>query len=412
MNFKSFNLKPVVQEGIDAMGFSTPTPIQIEAIPIIQNGDDLIGCAQTGTGKTAAFLLPIINKLSESSDEKIRCVVIVPTRELAMQIDQQLDGFGYFCPISSIPVYGGGQGDVFETQKKAITTGADILIATPGRLIAHINLGYVNLNEVEVLVLDEADRMLDMGFIDDIMKIISHLPKKRQTLLFSATMAGKIRALANKILQNPKHINLAVAKPAEGIIQTIYSVYNNNKIKLLEHLLEEKQVQNMLIFASRKNSVDDIYRSLKKLPLNVMSIHSGKEQVERTEIMRQFKAGKIQVLVATDVLSRGIDIDELSHVLNYDIPSDAVDYVHRVGRTARADKTGEAISFVNEEDQYKVLDIEALIENKIPMLNTPAEIGDTPDFNPTRWKKKSFRKKTFNKKKRFPNNQKQHKKRY
>ena len=382
MEFKDFDLRAEVQEGIEAMGYKDPTPIQVQGIPTILSGRDLIGCAQTGTGKTAAFLIPLINRLSGTNSDKIRCLVIVPTRELAVQIDQQLDGFSYFCPISSISIYGGNQATNFDAQKNAIVTGADILISTPGRLIAHMNLGYVDLSTVETLILDEADRMLDMGFIDDITKIVNEMPKKRQTLMFSATMAPKIRQLAKKILNDPAQITLAVAKPVEGVRQVSYMVYNPNKIKLLAHIIKNSNVQNMIIFAARKISVDDIFYALLKQGIDVKNMHSGKDQDERNEIMRLFKAGKIKILVATDVLSRGIDVDGLSHVLNYDIPSDAADYVHRVGRTARADKSGEAISFVNEEDQIKLVAIEELIEKKIDKLDTPKEIGNSPQFEP------------------------------
>ena len=373
MDFTDFKLKDTLLESIEMMGYKAPTPIQEAAIPLIKSNKDLIGCAQTGTGKTAAFLIPIINNFLDKSTNKVRCLIIVPTRELAVQIDQQLDGFSYFCPISSISVYGGGEAESFNLQKNAIQQGADILIATPGRLLSHINLGYVDLSAIETLVLDEADRMLDMGFIDDIIAIIKKLPNQRQTLLFSATMSPKIRKFAKTILTNPEEVNLAVAKPAANIKQTCYLVYNENKIKLIEHIVNFSEVQNMIIFASRKISVDEIYRALKKLKLSVQSVHSGKDQTERNETVRLFKAGKIKIIVATDVLSRGIDIEGLSHVLNYDIPGDAADYVHRIGRTARADNKGEAISFINTDDQLKFADIEALIDNTLDKLETPKE---------------------------------------
>ena len=384
MSFNSFPLSPELLDGLSAMGFDNPTPIQKEAIPIILDNHDLVGCAQTGTGKTGAYVIPLIQKFSGSEGKHIRCLVLVPTRELALQIDQQIDGFGYFTGVASAPIYGGGQGSDFDIQKKAIESGADIIIATPGRLLAHHNLGYLDLSKVETVVLDEADRMLDMGFIGDIMKIIGYMPKEKQTLLFSATMAPMIRKLADQILINPEQINLAIAKPAAGINQQAYMVYDGHKITLLERLITQSEVRNMLIFASKKTSVDDIVRSLKKLNLNARSMHSGKSQEERNETLRDFKAGRFNIMVATDILSRGIDIDDLSHVLNYDIPDDPADYVHRIGRTARAEKTGAAISFINLKDQNKIANIERLIEREIPKSPTPEDIGESPEYAPTR----------------------------
>lgn len=376
---------PEIEDGIAAMGFETATPIQEQAIPVILDKRDLVGCAQTGTGKTAAFLLPAIHHCMNDDSGKIKCLILAPTRELAIQIDNQINGLGYFCGVASIPVYGGGQSDVFSTQKSAMSSGADIIVATPGRLLVHLNLGYVDLSGLQMLILDEADRMLDMGFIDDINRIISFLPKERQTLMFSATMAPAIRKLADSILVNPASVNIAIAKPAEGITQTAFLVHNKNKILLVRHLLESRAVQNMIIFASRKSSVNDIGASLKNAGLDVRTMHSGRTQEERNEIMRLFKAGKIQILVATDILARGIDIDGLSHVLNYDIPDDPADYVHRIGRTARADKTGEAIAFINLDDQFKWYNIEQLLEREIEKLPTPEEIGETPEYNPKKY---------------------------
>lgn len=391
MEFESLNLDAPLLEGVLGMGYKTATPIQAEGIPTILEGHDLIGCAQTGTGKTAAFIIPLIQKLHSSNKGKIRSLILVPTRELTMQIDQQVDGLGYFCDVSSYPIYGGNQPAEFDQQKAAIRKGADIIIATPGRFISHLNLGYMDLSHIEILVLDEADRMLDMGFIEDITKIINYLPKKRQTLLFSATMSSGVRKLSNSILNNPKSINLAVSKPAAGITQQAYMVYNQNKIPLLQRLIKEQDVQNMIIFASRKSSVDEIVGTLKKLNLDAMSIHSGRPQEERNETMRKFKSGSFRILVATDILSRGIDIDGLSHVLNFDIPDDAADYVHRIGRTARADKTGMAISFINDQDQYYVANIEKLIEREIPKSPTPEDIGASPSYDPHRKKQSNHR---------------------
>ncbi|MGD1846463.1 MAG: DEAD/DEAH box helicase [Salibacteraceae bacterium] len=384
MKFTDFPLDSEVLESVLSMGFENATPIQEQAIPVILENKDLIGCAQTGTGKTAAFLIPLIQKLRNTPGNKIKALVIVPTRELAIQIDQAMDGLSYFTGVSSFPVYGGGQGDVFSDQKKAIIQGADLLIATPGRLLAHIKLGYVDFSSLNTLILDEADRMLDMGFFPDIKTITEKLPEERQSLMFSATMASEIRKLSNQILKEPEQINLAIAKPAEGITQRCFLVYDGKKIALLEHLLAEEEVQNMLIFASRKTSVDTIVRSLQRKNYDARSIHSGKSQDERNETLRAFRNGHVKILVATDILSRGIDIEGLSHVVNYDIPDDAADYVHRIGRTARADATGMAISFINEDDQFKISNIEALIEKELEKEKTPESIGESPEYDPNR----------------------------
>ena len=382
MKFKELNISTELVDAVGYMGFEECTPIQAEAIPAILEGKDLIGCAQTGTGKTAAFLIPILEKLSSNDHDTIKTLIIVPTRELASQIDEQVQAIGYFSGVSSIPIFGGGAGSDFSVQKRAIEEGADILIATPGRLIAHINLGYVDLSKLEVLILDEADRMLDMGFIEDIQKIIKLCPQKRQTLMFSATMATQIRVLAKQILHNPIQINLAIAKPAAGVNQVIYNVYNPSKIDLLVHIIKNTEVGNMIVFASRKEMVDQIERKLVQGDISCKSLHSGREQEVRSERLREFKSGKIKILVATDVLSRGIDINNLTHVLNFDMPNDAADYVHRIGRTARADKTGTAISFVNEEDQPKMSNVEELIERTLDKLDVPSNIGESPKYDP------------------------------
>ncbi|UTW63262.1 DEAD/DEAH box helicase [bacterium SCSIO 12741] len=385
MKFDDFDLSEPLKDAIFYMGFEKATPIQEQAIPSIIEGKDLIGCAQTGTGKTAAFLIPLLEKISKSEKKGIKALILVPTRELAMQIDEQVDALGYFADVSSVPVYGGGVGDVFARQKMAIQQGVDIIIATPGRFLAHHNLGYLNLDDLETLILDEADRMLDMGFIDDIQRIINLCPQEgRQTLLFSATMATEIRVLAKKIQKNPVQVNLAIAKPAANAVQKIYLVNDEHKIALLEHLLdnEAEEISNMIIFASTKEGVDKIYRKLNRGNRSIQNLHSGKSQDERNEALRKFKAGSLKILVATDVLSRGIDIEGLSHVVNYDMPNDPADYVHRVGRTARADRSGIAISFVNRDDQFKLLNVEELIERSLDKLTIPESIGTSPEYNP------------------------------
>lgn len=393
MKFSSFDLSPTLLESIGYMGFDEATPIQENAIPAVLTGKDLIACAQTGTGKTAAYLIPTIEKVSQSEGNHIKCIILCPTRELAAQIDQNLQGIAYFCGVTSQAVYGGNQSEEFTQQKTSIQSGVDILVATPGRLIAHCNLGYVDLSKVECLILDEADRMLDMGFVSDILKINGLLPEKKQTLLFSATMAAGIRKLAVQILHEPQQINLAIAKPAAGINQQAYMALDENKVALLEHILTTQEVKNMIVFASSKLSVDKIHTRLARAGLKVKSIHSGKEQAERNETLRLFKAGEFNVLVATDILSRGIDIDDLSHVVNYDVPDDPADYVHRIGRTARAGKSGAAITFINTKDQFLFYCIEQLIERELEKIPTPEAIGESPEYSPSIKNKKKKRRK-------------------
>lgn len=382
MNFIDFNFTQDVQGAIDSMGFETATPIQEQAIPVILKGNDLIACAQTGTGKTAAYLLPVIHKLvSAHADlDSFKCLVIVPTRELALQIDQQVEGFTYFCPLSSVAVYGGGEGNLWETQKTALTEGVEIVIATPGRLIAHLNMGYVDTSNVEYLILDEADRMLDMGFYDDIVKIIGYLPKERQTLLFSATMPDKIRNLANKILNNPVQISLSVSKPAENVVQAAYFVEDKNKVALITELLKGKENVNAIIFSSKKTSVKEIALAMSRLGFSVSAIHSDLEQAEREQALLDFKNRKIQILVGTDVISRGIDIAGISLVLNYDVPPDVEDYIHRIGRTARAEQSGLALTFVNHGDRKKFQRIDSFLGTPVYKIPLPEHLqSDIPE---------------------------------
>jgi len=364
------------------MGFSKPTPIQEQAIPVILEKKDLIGCAQTGTGKTAAYVLPILNNIVHSEKRHLNTVIIAPTRELAQQIDQQIEGFSYFLGVSSIPIYGGGDGATWDQQKRAMEGGVDIIIATPGRLIAQIAMGTINFDHVEHLVLDEADRMLDMGFYDDILRIIKQLPTNRQTLFFSATMPPKIRALANKILRNPVEINIAISKPAEGILQQAYLVHNEQKEKLIDFLLKDKQFNSVLIFASTKENVKKLDRNLQRLGLKVKAIHSDLEQNERENVLREFKNKQLTILIGTDVLSRGIDVEGIDLVVNFDVPPDPEDYIHRIGRTARAATTGTAITFINSLDQRKFFRIESLIGKEVPKMPMPAELGEGPAYTP------------------------------
>lgn len=379
MNFRNFNFSDDIFQAIESMGFEEPTAIQKEAIPAIMNNRDVIGCAQTGTGKTAAYILPLLEKMIklESKTGAISTLVIAPTRELALQIDQHFEGFSYFVPASSIPVYGGGDGSAWDQQKTAMIKGADVVIATPGRLIAHLQLGYMALDQVKFLVLDEADRMLDMGFYDDIVQIIEYLPKQRQNLLFSATMPPEIRKLAKKILTNPVEINISLAKPAEGILQTIYYVDQSLKTKLVMRLLTGKDVKSILIFCSTKVGVKNLEKELIKHRLQAKAIHSDLVQQEREKVLLEFKNRKIQILVATDVISRGIDIENIDLVMNYDVPQDAEDYVHRVGRTARAKSTGVAITLVSRDETRTITRIENLIGYKIFKSPLPPDLSSS-----------------------------------
>jgi ATP-dependent RNA helicase RhlE len=403
LTFSDFNFDSKLAEGLASMGYLNPTPIQELAIPVIMKKMDVIACAQTGTGKTAAYLLPILNNIVHSEKRHLNTLIIAPTRELAQQIDQQIEGFGYFLGVSSIPVYGGGDGAIWEQQKKALEAGVDIIIATPGRLMAQLASGVIKLDEVEHLVLDEADRMLDMGFYDDIVRIIKYLPAERQTLLFSATMPPKIRGLAGRILKNPQEINIAISKPAEGILQLAYSVYNEQKEKLINLLLKNNDYTSILIFASTKENVKKLDRSLQKIGLTAKAIHSDLEQVERENILREFKNKQLSILIGTDVLSRGIDVDGINLVINFDVPPDPEDYIHRIGRTARAATTGTAITLINPIDQRKFFRIESLIGKEIQKVVVPVELGEAPLYQPDKMVEKNF-KSTRGPKKNFKSN--------
>ncbi len=389
MTFSEFNLHDDLLAGVDAMNYLKATPIQEMAIPQILAGKDLIASAQTGTGKTAAYLIPLLDRISHADHDHTSTLVLVPTRELAKQIDEQVEGFGYFVQANSIAIYGGGKGDDWDKQRKALETGADIIIATPGRLIAHIQLGYVDFSKIDTLVLDEADKMLDMGFSDDIMNIVDKIPKKRQTLLFSATMPNKIREFAKRILTEPEEIRLAVSKPAAGIDQQFYLAYDQQKLPLLVHLIETsvKPVLSMVLFTSKKSEVNVIVRALSKLGQEARGISSDLEQDDREVVLRDFKNKAFPILVATDVLSRGIDIDNLTHVVNYDTPRDAEDYVHRIGRTARAATTGTSITFISDQDQNRIVSIEKLIEREVDKQSITQELGmgKSPEFDPKRF---------------------------
>ena len=383
MTFNDFKLNEQLLDGLYYMGFKKATPIQEQAIPQILEGRDLIGTAQTGTGKTAAFILPILNMLTEDKKEGIRTLVIVPTRELAVQIEQQVQGFSYYVDITSIAIYGGGDSANFTEQSRALKRGAEIVVATPGKLISLLNMGDVNLSNLDYLVLDEADRMLDMGFYDDIQKIISFLPeKKRQTLMFSATMPSKINKLAKSILHDPFEIKIAISKPAAGVTQEVYFTYDGQKTSLTKTIIDAKpEYKSILIFTSTRKKVFEIVKQLRNKVYKVEGISSDLDQRERENVLSRFRSRETKVLIATDVLSRGIDIKDINLVINYDVPGDAEDYVHRIGRTARAETKGEAITFVNEDDMYKFVRIERLIEREVPKLDLPKELGEGPKYN-------------------------------
>jgi len=388
-SFYDLELHPDIEDGLEAMGFEKPTPIQSEAIPHILKKKDVLGIAQTGTGKTAAFLLPTMDRILDTPDNgKVKALVIVPTRELAMQIDQATEGFGYYTGVSSLAIYGGGTGKEFSREKKALQQGADLVIVTPGRMLSHLNLGYVDLSELEFLILDEADRMLDMGFHQDIMRIASHCKKERQTLLFSATMPEKMRRLAHDLLNDPVTVQLALSKPSENVKQSAYVVFDYQKDDVLIDILKKKKVESGIIFTSRKKTVNQVVRALRKSGLKCGKISSDLKQEEREEVMLDFRQKKIPLLVATDVVSRGIDIDSIEIVVNYDVPPNEEDYVHRIGRTARASREGEAFTLIVPDDMQRFGRIEKLIEKSVDKLRLPENVGKGPEYNPNRNKRR------------------------
>lgn len=384
MDFYDLDLNDDVLDALDAMNFTTCTPIQEHTIPPLLEGRDLIGVAQTGTGKTAAYLLPILSMLSDGGfpDDAINCIIMSPTRELAQQIDQAMEGFSYYVPVSSVAVYGGNDGIRYEQERRGLSLGADVVIATPGRLISHISLGNVDLSRTSFFILDEADRMLDMGFYDDIMQIVKQLPENRQTIMFSATMPDKIQKLASSILRDPVEVRLAVNKPAEKIVQTAYICYETQKLGIIKSLFQETKPERVIIFSSSKMKVKEVAAAFKRMKLNVGEMHSDLDQAQRDAVMREFKNGRIDILVATDIVSRGIDIDDIRLVINYDAPRDCEDYVHRIGRTARAGADGCAITFVAVDDQSRFAAIEDFIGREVFKLPLPEGLGEAPEYNP------------------------------
>lgn len=384
MRFDELPLCDSVLDGLQAMNFKEATPVQAETIPVILQKRDLIAVAQTGTGKTAAFILPLLHNLQAEplAENKVNAIIMAPTRELAQQIDQQMEGFSYFTSFSSVAVYGGNDSAAWDVQRRGLQNGADVVIATPGRLLSHLNLYEVDFSQVKYFILDEADRMLDMGFFDDIMQVVNRLPADRQTIMFSATMPPKIRLLAKSILNNPVEVKIAISRPPESIIQTAYICSERQKIGLIRHLFSDQALNKVIIFSGSKLKVKELFKTFHQMGLSVGEMHSDLDQSQREHIMHEFRNNRVNILVATDIVSRGIDIDDISLIINYDVPHDAEDYVHRIGRTARASAEGMAITFVSEEEQYKFNLIEKFLEKDIYKIPMPTELGDSPEYKP------------------------------
>ena len=385
MRFDELSLCEDVLNGLDAMNFTEMTPVQEHAIPIILAKKDLIACAQTGTGKTAAFLLPLINNLHTETraDDAVNAIIMSPTRELAQQIDQQMEGFSYFVPVSSVAVYGGNDAEAWAIQRNGLQRGADVVIATPGRLISHLNLSEIDLTHVKYFILDEADRMLDMGFFDDIMSIVNRLPKDRQTIMFSATMPPKIKQMAKTILREPEEVKIAISRPPETIMQTAYICEESQKNGIIRSLFAETSPNKVILFCGSKVKVKELTRSLGRMGLSVGEMHSDLDQKQRDEVMHEFKNNRVSMLIATDIVSRGIDIDDISLVMNYDVPFEVEDYVHRIGRTARAGDEGMSITLVGPEEQYRFRKIEEFLGKDIYKIPLPPELGEAPAYNPS-----------------------------
>ena len=385
MRFEELNLNDNILDALDDMRFETCTPIQEACIPEILDGRDVIGVAQTGTGKTAAYLLPILSLIDDGfyPDDAINCIIMSPTRELAQQIDQAMEGFGYYLDgISSVAVYGGNDGGRYDQETKGLTLGANVVIATPGRLISHITMGHGDLSRLSFFVLDEADRMLDMGFSEDILKIASYLPPTCQTIMFSATMPQKIEQLAKSLLKDPVEVKLAVSRPADNIRQVAYVCHENQKLGIIRHLFKNNELSRVIVFAGSKLKVKEINRSLRQMHINCGEMHSDLDQSQRDDMMYRFKSGQVDVLVATDIVARGIDIDDIATVVNYDVPHDSEDYVHRIGRTARAQRDGKAITFVRGREIGDFMQIEKFLGYAVEKVALPDGLGEAPEYKP------------------------------
>ncbi|MBO7502215.1 MAG: DEAD/DEAH box helicase [Paludibacteraceae bacterium] len=401
MYFDELALSDEVLDALWDMHFDECTPVQEQTIPVILDHHDVISCAQTGTGKTAAYVLPLLTNLAydDHDPDKLNAIIMAPTRELAQQIDQQVQGFGFYVPFSAVAVYGGNDGGAWSTQSTGLTKGADIAIATPGRLLSLMNIYDLDFSGVKYFILDEADRMLDMGFYDDIMTIVSKLPKDRQTIMFSATMPENIRRMAKAIMNHPVEIQIAVSRPPETIHQMAVDLYEGQKTPFLLHYLKDKNLKKVILFAGKKQRVKDLTHMLRLKHIDARAMHSDLEQKERDEVMLDFRNGKVDVLVATDIVSRGIDVDDIPLVINYDVPRDAEDYVHRIGRTARAENSGEAVTLVSKEDQFFFHKIETFLHRDIERLSVPAELGEVPPRYVSASKGKTRKKKPFFRKK-------------
>ena len=394
MRFDELPLCDAVLDGLQAMNFTEMTPVQEQAIPVILQKRDLIACAQTGTGKTAAYILPLLNNLQTTphTDDAVNAIIMSPTRELAQQIDQQMEGFSYFVPTSSVAVYGGNDSRAWDVQRNGLQRGADVVIATPGRFLSHLNLSEIDLSHVRYFILDEADRMLDMGFFDDIMQIVNRLPKERQTIMFSATMPAKIRQLAKTILRDPVEVKIAISRPPENIMQTAYICEEGQKPAIIRNLFSEKSPEKVILFSGSKLKVKEITKTLRRMGLSVGEMHSDLDQAQRDSIMHEFRNNRVNMLIATDIVARGIDIDDITLVINYDVPWEVEDYVHRIGRTARAGENGMSITLVAPEEQYRFKQIEDFLEKSIFKIPLPEGIGEAPEYNPeaNRRRKKQF----------------------
>ena len=385
MRFDELYLNDNILDALEDMRFETCTPIQEKCIPEILDGRDIIGVAQTGTGKTAAYLLPILSLIDDGyyPEDAINCIIMSPTRELAQQIDQAMEGFGYYLEgISSVAVYGGNDGGRYDQETKGLQLGANVVIATPGRLISHITMGHADLSRLSFFVLDEADRMLDMGFSEDILKIASYIPSSCQTIMFSATMPQKIEQLAKTLLKDPVEVKLAVSRPADNILQQAYVCHENQKVGIIRHLFKNNELSRVIIFAGSKLKVKEINRSLRMLHINSGEMHSDLDQSQRDDMMYRFKSGQVDVLVATDIVARGIDIDDIATVINYDVPHDSEDYVHRIGRTARAQRDGKAITFVRGREIGDFMQIEKFLGYEVEKVALPEGLGEAPEYKP------------------------------
>ncbi len=388
MKFEELDLCEEVLEGLRAMNFTDATPVQEKAIPVLLKGRDIIACAQTGTGKTAAFILPLLHNLRADGHQLpgIKAVIMAPTRELAQQIDQQMEGFSYFMPFSSVPVYGGNDSQAWDTQRRGLQKGADVVIATPGRLLQHMNLYNVDFSHVKYFILDEADRMLDMGFFDDIMQVVNHLPSERQTIMFSATMPPKIRQLAKTILKDPEEVRIAIARPPESIMQTAFICYETQKPAIIKHLFSAQSPHKVILFSGSKLKVKEITKTLRHMGFSTDEMHSDLDQARREHVMHEFRNNRVDILVATDIVARGIDIDDITLVINYDVPHEVEDYVHRIGRTARAGEEGMSITLVSQDEQYRFKSIEDFLQKDIYKIPMPIDVGEGPAYEPERYR--------------------------